>query len=79
MIKLFQTYNSICSKYNNENELVDLLFSFLTEKPLIKNTVDDFLYKNLKNGKNCFLYRIGSWRAPPDSQTHTRQNPQKNT
>jgi adenine-specific DNA-methyltransferase len=48
MIKLFQTYNSICSKYINKKELINLLFSFLTEKPLIKNTVDDFLYKNLK-------------------------------
>ncbi len=48
MIKLFQTYNTICSKYNDQNKLIDLLFSFLTEKPLIKNTIDDFLYKNLK-------------------------------
>lgn len=48
MKKLFQTYSTICSKYKNKKELIDILFSFLTDSPKINNTIDDFLYKNLK-------------------------------
>ena len=49
MKKIFQIYNTICSKYKNNNELIDKLLSFLSENPRIKNSIDDFLYKNLKN------------------------------
>jgi len=48
MKKIFQIYNAICSKYKNQEELIDILFSFLDEKTRIKNSMDDFLYKNLK-------------------------------
>jgi Alw26I/Eco31I/Esp3I family type II restriction m6 adenine DNA methyltransferase len=48
MKKLFQTYTAICSKYKNSAELIDILFSFLTDDPRIDNSIDDFLYKNLK-------------------------------
>ncbi len=49
MKKIFQIYNAICSKYRNNGELIEKLFSFLSENPRIENPVDDFLYKNLKN------------------------------
>ncbi|MFH1745026.1 MAG: hypothetical protein ABH881_02565 [bacterium] len=48
MKKIFQIYNTICSKYKNNDELINILFSFLTDSPKIKNSIDDFLYKNLK-------------------------------
>lgn len=48
MKKIFQIYNTICSKYKNNNELIEKLLSFLSENPRIEDSVDDFLYKNLK-------------------------------
>lgn len=48
MKKIFQVYNSICSKYKNDDKLIDKLLSFLGENPRIEDSVDDFLYKNLK-------------------------------
>lgn len=52
MKKIFQIYNSICSKYKNDDKLIDKLFSFLRENPRIEDSVDDFLYKNLKIDNN---------------------------
>ena len=49
MKKIFQIYNTICSKYKSNEELIDKLLSFLGENPKIETSLDDFLYKNLKN------------------------------
>lgn len=50
MKKIFQIYNTICSKYENDEALIDKLFGFLNKSPKIEDQLDDFLYKNLKDG-----------------------------
>jgi Alw26I/Eco31I/Esp3I family type II restriction m6 adenine DNA methyltransferase len=49
MKQIFQIYNSICLKYENTDQLIDKLLSFLSAEPKIKTSVDDFLFKALKN------------------------------
>lgn len=48
MKKVFQIYNSICTKYKSADQLTEKLFSFFSSKPIIDNNIDDFLFKNVK-------------------------------
>lgn len=58
MEEIFKIYNSICVSYKNKGALLKKLLSFFTTKPLIEDSRDDFLYKNLKNGNNIDPLRV---------------------
>ena len=40
--------------YKNKGALLEKLLSFFTRKPLIENSRDDFLYKNLRTMQNSY-------------------------
>ena len=48
MKRIFQLYNSVCIKYKNQNQLIDKLLSYFTDKPLIEDSCDDFLFDQIK-------------------------------
>lgn len=48
MLNLLDIYNSVCTKYKDENECIQTLLSFYSKTPILKKTVDDFLFKSLK-------------------------------
>lgn len=58
MNEIFKIYNSICVSYENKEALLKKLLSFFTAKPLIEDSRDDFLYKNLKTGNNIDPLKI---------------------
>ncbi len=58
MNEIFKIYNSICVSYENKEALLKKLLSFFTTKPLIEDSRDDFLYKNLKTGNNIDPLKI---------------------
>ena len=60
MEEIFKIYNSICVFYKNKGALLKKLLSFFTTKPLIEDSRDDFLYKNLKNGNNIDSLKVFS-------------------
>lgn len=61
MKRVFQVYNSICTKYSDPEELIEKLLSYFSNRPKIDNNIDDFLYKNLKkeiDQNPIFLYQL---------------------
>ncbi|MFH1656942.1 MAG: TaqI-like C-terminal specificity domain-containing protein [bacterium] len=58
MEEIFKIYNSICVSYKNKGALLKKLLSFFTTKPLIEDSRDDFLYKNLKTGNSIDPLKI---------------------
>lgn len=48
MNEIFKIYNSLCSSSENKEQLINKLFSFFTPTPIIQDSRDSLLYKNLQ-------------------------------